>query len=109
MKSKYNNKKTIVNGIKFDSIKEGKRYSNLNLLLRGGLISDLELQPRFEIIPKHKFNGITQRKRSYVADFMYKQDGVTIVEDVKGFKTDVYKLKRALFLTQYPQYRFIET
>ncbi len=109
MKSKYNNKKTIVNGIKFDSKKEAARYSHLELLNRSGMISDLELQPRFEIIPKHAFNGKTQRKRSYVADFKYKQGDDTVIEDVKGFKTAVYKLKRALFLTQYPQYKFIET
>ncbi len=109
MKSKYNNKKTVVNGIKFDSQKEGLRYMTLVLLESTGQISDLELQPRFEIIPKHTFNGKTQRKRSYVADFRYKQGDDTVVEDVKGFKTAVYKLKRALFLTQYPQYKFIET
>ena len=109
MKSKYRNKKTVVNSITFDSKKEALRYSNLDLLERSGVISDLTLQPKFEIVPQHKFNGKTQAKRSYIADFKYTKDGVEIVEDVKGFLTPMYKLKRALFLTQYPQYKFIET
>ena len=109
MKSKYNNKKTVVNGIKFDSKKEASRYAELELLNRSGLIFSLELQPRFEIVPTHKWNGKTQRKKSYVADFRYIKDGVEIVEDVKGMRTAVYILKRSLFLTQYPQYKFIET
>ena len=107
--NKYRNKKTIVNGIKFDSKKEASRYSHLELMQRSGVIEDLELQPRFEIVPQHKWNGKTQRKKSYVADFKYKENGVEIVEDVKGMKTAVYILKRSLFLTQYPQYKFIET
>ena len=107
--SKYYNKKTVVNGIKFDSKKEAVRYCHLDLMLRSGIISNLELQPRFEIAPTHKWNGKTQRKRSYVADFKYKKDGVEIVEDVKGMRTALYILKRSLFLTQYPQYKFIET
>lgn len=109
MKSKYNNKKTIVNGIKFDSKKEAARYSHLELMLRSGIIQDLALQPRFEICPQHTWNGKTQRKKSYVADFKYIEKGVEIVEDVKGMRTAVYILKRSLFLTLYPQYKFIET
>ena len=109
VKSKYNNKKTIVNGIKFDSKKEATRYSHLELMQRSGVISGLALQPRFVICPQHKWNGKTQRKKSYVADFRYIKDGVETVEDVKGMRTAVYILKRSLFLTQYPQYKFIET
>ena len=50
------------------------------------------------------------RKVSYIADFMYKdiKRGVTVVEDVKGFKTDVYKIKKKLFLYKYPKYEFKE-
>ena len=107
--NKYNNKKTFVNGIKFDSIKESKRYLELQSLVLAGAIDDLELQPRFEIVPQHKFNGKTQAKRSYVADFKYNEGNNIVVEDVKGFQTAMYRLKRSLFLTQYPQYKFIET
>jgi hypothetical protein len=108
-RSKYGNKKTIVDGIKFDSKKEAQRYCDLKMLLNHRDIEDLVLQPRFDICPTHKWNGKTQRKKSYVADFKYTMNGVEIVEDVKGMRTALYILKRSLFLTQYPQYTFIET
>ncbi len=90
-------------------MKEAKRYFVLKRLFEAGSIQELELQPRFEIVPTHKWNGKTQRKKSYVADFKYIQDGIEIVEDVKGMRTAVYILKRSIFLTKYPQYKFIET
>ena len=108
--NKYKNKKTEVDGIKFDSLKEARRYGELRLLVKAGMIKDLELQPVFELIPKQKHNGKTIRKTSYIADFKYTdiQRGIEVVEDVKGFKTDVYKLKKKMFLYKYPQYEFKE-
>lgn len=108
--SKYKNKKTIVDGIPFDSLKEARRYQELKLLVRGGAIKNLELQPVFELIPSQVYQGKTMRKVSYIADFMYKdiKRGITVVEDVKGFKTDVYKIKMKLFLYKYPDYEFKE-
>lgn len=108
--NKYKNKKTVVDGIEFDSLKEARRYEELKLLAKGGVIKDLELQPVFELVPKQKHNGKTIRKASYIADFKYTdiQSGITVVEDVKGFKTDVYKLKKKIFLYKYPQYEFKE-
>lgn len=108
-KNKYRNVKTEFHGIKFDSIKEAGRYFELFLMHKAGEILYLKLQPKFEIIPQVKWNGKTLRKRYYIADFLYKQNGITIVEDVKGFRTDLYKLKRQLFLIRYPEYRFIES
>ena len=69
------------------------------MLEKGGAISQLVLQPRFELQESFKKNGKTYRKIEYVADFMYRDNEkkVTIVEDVKGIKTDVYKLKRKMF------------
>ena len=107
--NKYRNKKTVVDGITFDSKKESHRFSELRIMQMGGYISGLILQPTFEIIPQIKWNGKTLRKRLYIADFLYKQNGITIVEDVKGFRTQVYKLKRQLFLIRYPEYWFKET
>lgn len=101
--SKYRARKTTVDGIKFDSQKEARRYKELKLLERGKAISDLKLQPKFELIPKQKYQGKTLRKTSYIADFQYydiKNDKV-IVEDVKGYLTDVYKLKKKMFLYKY--------
>lgn len=98
-RTKYKNKKITVDGITFDSKKEAQRYSELKILERGGKISQLVLQPRFELQESFKKNGKTYRKIEYVADFMYRDNekNVTIVEDVKGVKTDVYKLKRKMF------------
>jgi hypothetical protein len=105
--SKYNNRKTVVFGITFDSKKEALRYKELKLLEDSNIIMNLARQVPFELVPKQ--NG--ERAVKYIADFVYinVQTGVTIVEDVKGFKTDVYKIKRKLFKWRYPQYVFVET
>ena len=106
-KSKYHNRKATVeyNGktYKFDSQKEARRFSELLLLLRGGKITELELQPVFPLLDTLKYDGIgTLRKISYIADFRYKDsDGNVVVEDVKGYRTDVYRLKLHLFLERY--------
>ena len=54
---KYNNTRPVVDGIKFDSKREAERYKELKLLERAGKISDLILQPRFELLPKYTING----------------------------------------------------
>ena len=99
--NKYRNKKTEINGIRFDSKHEALRYVELNYLLRTGQISDLELQKPFELIPAQKdANGKTvERAVNYVADFVYfDHDGNLVVEDAKGMKTDAYKLKKKMML-----------
>ena len=110
-KNKYRNKKTEIYGHKFDSLKEAKRYIDLSLLERIEEIHDLELQPKFLIVPAVTWNGKKLRARYYIADFRYKQNGNTIVEDVKSkftAKNPVYTLKRQLFLIRYPGYVFRE-
>lgn len=99
--SKYRAKKTEVDGIKFDSKKEAKRYIVLKELEKKGNIEKLVLQPRFLLQEGFRKNGKAYRKIEYVADFMYEQDGKLIIEDVKGIKTDVYKLKQKLFEKKY--------
>ena len=86
----------------FASKVEYKRAQQLKLLQKTGVIKDLECQPRFHIHVKG--NKICD----YVADFRYKEDGKIIVEDVKGVRTDVYKLKKKLFLTLFPEHIFRE-
>ena len=108
-KLKYRNKKTTFDGHKFDSIKEKNRYFDLSLLERIEEIHDLELQPKFEIIPAVVWNGKKLRAKYYIADFSYTENGQKIIEDVKGVRTPAYILKRQLFLIRYPGYRFIET
>jgi len=112
--SKYRNKKVTIDGIKFDSKKEAKRYSDLKILERVGKIENLELQPRFLLQDKFTFNGKTIRKIEYIADFQFYdiESKCIIVEDVKGMKTEVYKIKKKLFLkliTGYIKYKFIES
>lgn len=107
--SKFNAKKTVVNGIRFDSKREALRYTHLLLKQRAGEISDLELQPVFVLQDKFTYNNVVYRAINYVADFMYKASGCIYVEDVKGFKTPEYLLKREIFLKQYGQlYKFLE-
>mgnify|MGYP002567545347 CR=1 FL=1 len=101
--NKYRNKKVIVEDYVFDSIEESRRYKELKLLLRAGKISNLELQPHFLLQEGFKKNGKTYRKIEYIADFKYEENGKTIVEDVKGMQTDVFKLKHKLFEKKYPE------
>ena len=105
---KYHNTKVAVDGIKFDSKLEAKRYGQLKLMERAGVIRDLELQPEYELIPSFKKNGRTWRRTVYKADFRYIlcEDDRIIIEDVKGSTaviTDVFRLKQKLFEYLYPE------
>jgi hypothetical protein len=106
--NKYHNIKTVVDGMKFDSKAEANRYCELKLLQRAGKIQSLKLQPRYLIQEKFKYGGKTELKIEYVADFEYVENGQVVVEDVKGMKTAVYKLKRKLFLYNYNTVDFRE-
>nr|DAX75132.1 MAG TPA: Endonuclease [Caudoviricetes sp.] len=108
--NKYGNKKVIVDGHKFDSQKEALRYKKLKLMERAGVIKDLELQPTFELIPTIRTEHETLRKTIYKADFKYFDVNADheVVEDVKGFKTDVYKLKKKMLLHKYKDIDFRE-
>lgn len=102
--SKYHAKKTEVDGIRFQSRKEGERYAELKLLERAGRIRSLVLQPKFELQEGFtNAEGKKIRAITYIADFMYYDCDLdrTIVEDVKGMKTEVYKLKKKLFEYKY--------
>lgn len=102
-----------VDGIEFDSKKEARRYGELSLLQRGGVISELELQKEFELVPaqsetfpRYGKNGqrlkdgtrCIEKPVKYKADFVYKENGVLVVEDTKGVKTKDYIIKRKLML-----------
>ena len=97
--SKYGNRKVIHDGIEFDSVKEAHRYCELKLMQRAGVISDLQLQVPFELIPTQRIDGkLAEKAVNYVADFVYKQNGVQVVEDTKGVRTKEYIIKRKLML-----------
>lgn len=97
--NKYGNKKVTFDGIEFDSKKEARRYAELKMLQKAGMIKDLELQKKYELIPSQYINKrCVEREVAYKADFVYKQNGETIVEDTKGMKTKEYIIKRKLML-----------
>lgn len=104
---KYKNKKVQAFGITFDSRKEANRYSELRMQEKAGLISHLEIQKKYQLIPSQKLpipikrlgrNYYTERGISYIADFVYVKNGRVIVEDTKGYATPEYKIKRKLML-----------
>ncbi len=101
--SKYRAIRTEVDGIVFASKKEAARYSELQLLRKCGYITALTLQPRYPIyFGKAKICD-------YVADFTYlTKDQKVVVEDIKGMKTPVYRLKYKLFHACYPDLRITE-
>ena len=109
--NKYKSHKTSANGVVFDSKKEYNRYIELTLLSRSGAIKGLKRQVKFELIPaqyepdiinprgKVKKGKLIERAVSYIADFVYTdENGKTVVEDTKGFRTKDYIIKRKLLL-----------
>lgn len=115
VRSKYHNKKITVNGDTFDSKKEYKRFCELSLLEKAGAITDLQRQVKFVLIPtqyetfeRYGKKGqrlkdgqrVLEKECSYYADFVYKVNGKTIVEDTKSkaTKTETYKIKKKLML-----------
>lgn len=88
---KYNNVKTEIDGFMFDSKKEANRYVELKGMVNRGEIRDLQRQVKYRL----DVNGV--KVCGYIADFVYKKkSGEEIIEDVKGVRTDVYRLKKKL-------------
>lgn len=100
-RSKYHAKKTTVNGITFDSRREADRYLVLKSMEEDGTIENLRRQVRYELVPAFDVDGKHYRPVYYVADFVYVEDDKEVVEDVKGMRTDVYRLKSKLFARRY--------
>lgn len=115
---KYGNTKIMVDGIQFDSKREAARYQELRLLERAGVISFLQLQAKFQLIPnqyapsdetytkgprkgQRKPGKLLEHECSYIADFCYIRNGETVVEDAKGYRTEVYRIKKKLMLERY--------
>ena len=91
-RSKYGAERCEFDGIKFASKAEMRRYGELRLLELNHAISDLILQPVFQLAKRVKYKG----------DFQYKENGKIVVEDVKGFDPPTWKIKQKLFLEKYP-------
>ena len=100
--NKYKNRKIVVDNIKFESNLEATRYKELKLLQRAKQISNLRLQVPFLLQEGFKKNGKTHREIKYIADFVYEENGQTVVEDTKGMKTETFKIKQKLFEYKYP-------
>ena len=96
--NKYGAKKTELDGMTFDSKAEARRYTDLILLEKAGQISGLTCQVPFELAPSVKYQGDKRAKPPlrYVADFVYCENGVIVVEDCKGVLTDGFRIKRHL-------------
>lgn len=99
--TKYNAKRVTVDGHTFDSRKEAERYCELKMLEKAHVIKGLDIHPVYMLQEHFKHDGRWERAITYEADFRYIEEGKVIVEDVKGMKTDVYKIKRKLFLKRY--------
>lgn len=119
-RSKYGARQTTVDGIRFHSAKEARRYGELKLLEQAGEIADLTLQPKFLLlVATLQQNDV--KLGEYIADFQYRPVldrvwatdglgrkfsqsvtwGAMIIEDVKGFKTDLYRWKKKHVEAQY--------
>ncbi|MBQ7314386.1 MAG: DUF1064 domain-containing protein [Clostridia bacterium] len=111
--NKYRNKQTWTTQGAFDSRREAKRAYELSLLLKAGDIEDLRYQVKYELIPAQyepverygkRGQRLSDGRRcvekacTYIADFVYRRDGVEIVEDAKGVRTEVYRIKKKLML-----------
>ena len=100
--NKYKSRKVVVDGITFDSQKEARRFRELCLLEKAGRITELERQVKFELIPSQRIDGkVVERPCTYIADFVYLENGKKVIEDTKGFKTKDYIIKRKLMLERY--------
>ncbi|MDO4649767.1 MAG: DUF1064 domain-containing protein [Eubacteriales bacterium] len=116
--SKYHARKTVVDGIAFDSRKEARRFKELSLLEKAGAIKDLKLQVKYVLIPAQreftmevytkgrnkgcfKPGKLLEKECAYYADFQYIENGSLIVEDTKGVRTPEYIIKRKLMLKNY--------
>lgn len=118
VRQKYGNKKVVVDGQVYDSKKEYRRWCDLSLLERAGVIANLRRQVEYVLIPdqrgrstgtykkgpkkgQEKPGKLLERKVVYIADFVYEKDGETIVEDSKGLRTKDYVIKRKMMLQKY--------
>jgi hypothetical protein len=101
--SKYGARRTVCDGITFDSQKEATRYAELKLLERMGAISGLQLQPRFPLNAWHGDHSQCPLVGEYRADFQYLDTAsqAVVVEDVKGFRTQLYRWKKKHCEAQY--------
>lgn len=108
---KYKARKIEITGIKFDSLKEARRYIQLVVKQFDGTISELIIKPCF-ILQKKYYNESLKKivqQITYTPDFSYKENGQLIAEDVKGYMTDASKLRMKIFCYQFQNYKLLIT
>jgi len=109
MKRKYNNKRIEIDGYTFDSKLEADFYLRLKPLVKAGKIKELKIHPRYLLQEGFSKNGKHFNPIYYVADFeVTYDDGVTVIYDTKGIRTEVYKIKKKLFEYKYPDRTIVE-
>jgi len=107
--TKYQNKPVEFDGFRFDSLAEAGRYQELRLLEQAGEISGLVVHPKYILQEAMTVNGEKIRAITYSGDFQYfDHNGMQVCEDVKGFRTKEFIIKRKLFIARYPAIRFVE-
>lgn len=103
MKTKYHSKRITIDGEQYDSVKEYRRWCELKLMQKAGLVRSLKRQVKFVLIPtqRNEKGKCIERECAYFADFTYtdSKTGQYIVEDAKGYRTPEYKIKRKLMLS----------
>ena len=100
---KYRNQPTVVDGVRFASKREARRYAELRLLEAAGQIRELELQPKFPLYAPTRGSSKPELVGTYIADFRYREGprGLLVVEDAKGVRTAIYRWKKRHVLIQY--------
>ena len=101
--TKYHNRPLRVDGLRFDSRAEARRYQLLRLLERAGAISDLRVHPRYTLLGPSDVDWWQGPPWCYVGDFAYVEAGRHVVEDVKGAETAMFRLKARVFRARYHQ------
>ena len=103
MSMKYHNIPVTLDGIKFASQAESRRYGELVLREMAGEIHSLRVHPSYLLQTGFKRDGKTYQPITYVADFEYVEEGKVIVEDVKGVVTPTFRIKEKLFVRMFPE------
>ncbi len=105
-KEKYGRVKKVIDGITFDSTVEAEAWRILKLWEAAGAITELEVQPAFQLEPGFFIDGKKVRAIKYRADFLFVKDGRKTVVDVKGVQTQAFVIKSKLFKARFPQLVF---
>ena len=100
-RNKYHAQPTTIDGIRFDSKREAARYLELKLLHLAGVIHKLQVHPRYVLLEPFECKGVKYRGIFYEGDFEYYENGQRVCEDVKGVKTQVFRIKEKLFIKRY--------